>query len=337
LPLGYFIQYKNYKNSLELKLTVIMNQNSLQFRTSILHIANELTVFDCANLAYVLHGTIPAGKIEASSTRPSGLFEELERGGYIGPENLQILRDLLKAINRQDLVFEVDKFDSSRKPRLRPKSVNYVESSGYRLRVDGGEHLVNDNGDDYVLLRGGQSYKLVIKNSNSHRCICEIRIDGRVIFPGLVIEAEDEVTLDRPSNTDGQFKFFAVRDAPPNSGIDQRNTEENGCIQVTFTPEVAKMKITCYIGEGEVRLATCSLNTTDIEFHQWISSLFSYCDAATVLINGWKPLGKGNIKLVDYGIKDGSCVAINFGLVGGVNAPKAERSARTIHLHQYRQ
>ena len=314
-----------------------MNQNSLQFRTSILHIANELTVFDCANLAYVLHGTIPAGKIEASSTRPSGLFEELERGGYIGPENLQILRDLLKAINRQDLVFEVDKFDSSRKPRLRPKSVNYVESSGYRLRVDGGEHLVNDNGDDYVLLRGGQSYKLVIKNSNSHRCICEIRIDGRVIFPGLVIEAEDEVTLDRPSNTDGQFKFFAVRDAPPDSGIDQRNTEENGCIQVTFTPEVAKMKITCYIGEGEVRLATCSLNTTDIEFHQWISSLFSYCDAATVLINGWKPLGKGNIKLVDYGIKDGSCVAINFGLVGGVNAPKAERSARTIHLHQYRQ
>jgi hypothetical protein len=164
--------------------------------------------------------------------------------------------------------------------------VNYVESSGYSLGIDGGEHLVNDEGDDYVLLRSGQSYELVINNFNSHRCKCKVKIDGRVIFPGLVIEAlEDEVTLDRPSNTDGQFKFFAVRDAPRDSGIDQRNTEENGCIQVTFTPEVAEMQITCYIGESRrICLRTCSSNMTDVEFHRRVLRKFS-CDSATVLID----------------------------------------------------
>ncbi|CAB3998443.1 hypothetical protein BRAFLDRAFT_117890 [Paramuricea clavata] len=303
-----------------------MNQDSETFRGLMLYIANELTLADRVDLAYYFK--IPAGKRKALCEIPSGLFEELERRGHIGPGNLEFLQKSLKKIWRQDLACEVENFDSSRKSRLRSKSVNYVESSGYRLGIDGGEHLVNDEGDDYVHLQSGQSYELVLNNFNSHRCKCKVKIDGRVIFPGLVIEAGDEFTLDRPSNTDGQFKFFAVRDAPPDSGIDQRNIEENGCIQVTFTPEVAKMKITCYTGESEVRLATCSLTMTDIEFHQSISSLFS-CDAATVLINGWKPLNKLNKKLVDYGIKDGSRVIIKFGLVGGGTAPndaKAERS-----------
>lgn len=221
-----------------------MNQDS-EFRGFMLRIAHELTFVERMDLAYFAN--IPAGKREALCEIPSGLFEELERRGHIGPGNLELLQTSLEKIRRQDLACEVKKFDSSRKPRLRSKSVNYVESSGYRLGIDGGKHLVNDEGDDYVHLQSGQSYELVINNFNSHRCKCKVKIDGRVIFPGLVIEAEDEVTLDRPSNTDGQFKFFAVRDAPPDSGIDQRNTEENGCIRVTFTPEVAKMKITCHI------------------------------------------------------------------------------------------
>ena len=305
-----------------------MSKNSLKFRRFILHIAKELTSADRAELVYYLSDIIPAVKREALSKIPSGVFEELERRGYIGPGKLKFLQESLKAIFREDLACEVQQFDCSRRSRLTPKSVDYLENSGYRLHINGGKHLVSDKGDDYVHLRSGKSYELVINNFNSHRCKCEVKIDGHAISSQLIIKAGGKLTLERPRQTASHFKFFAVRDAPLDSGIDERNTEQNGCIQVIFTPEVAVMIITCDIGEGKMYFTRCSLNMTDVEFHRKVSLKFS-CDSATVLIDGYRPLGKRNIKLVDYGIKNGSRVIINFGLVGGgisQSSSTAERS-----------
>ena len=300
-----------------------MDQSSLEFRRFMLYIAKELLEAERDDLQYYLGDVIPAGKREALRKSPSisNLFEELHRAGHIGPGNLEFLKKSLKAISRDDLATKVEKFDShSIGLRLKTKIVNYVESCGYYLSISGGKHLVNDKGDDYVYLRSGENYQVLVFNSNDHRVKCEIRCDGQIIFPGLVIEAGKGVTLDRPCHTANQLKFFALKDAPVDSGIDERNNVENGVIKVTFTPEIFEMTISCDIGHGRFCLVTCSSNTTDVEFHLLISQKFN-CDAATVLIDGCKPVGKRNVKLVDYGINDWSHVRVNFGFVGGVNVP----------------
>ena len=299
-----------------------MAQDSFEFRRFILKLANKLNVFDRESLEYLLEGKIAAGKIEYLRKTATGLFDELQKGGLIGPANLKFLQKLLGDIGRQDLVGEVEIFEHSCRPRLTVKTEQFLEHSGYRLRIKGGKHMVSDKGDQYVCLRSGQSYKLVISNFNNERCRCRVEIDGHVVFPNLVIKEEDEISLDRPCHTASHFTSFAVKDAPPDSGIDERNAEDNGRIQVTFTPEVAKMTLTCDVGDGNDYSMTCPVNMTDVEFHQRIWSRFG-CFTATIIICGiCKPLGKRNRKLTDYGIEDGSHFRINFGLVGGVTRRK---------------
>jgi hypothetical protein len=299
------------------------------FRPFILKIANELLDADRVNLEYYLEDEIPAGKREALRRSPSivSLFEALEKAGHIGPGKLEFLKQSLKDIGRIDLASKVEVFDkSSTKLRLRQKPENYVKSSWYYLCISGGTLWVNDKGDDYVYVRSGDNYQIVIVNSNNHRVICEVKCDGQIIFPAFVIRAKEEQILDRPCHTTSRFTFFAVKDAPADSGIDARNTEENGVIQVTFTPEIHKMTITCDIGDGRFHSVTCWSNTTDVELHSLILREFK-CDervyTATVLVGGCKPLGKHSRRLEDYGIGDGSRVLVNFGLRGGVNAPPA--------------
>lgn len=305
-----------------------MAQDSFNFRRFILRLANKLNVLDRANLEYLLDGEIPAGKIECVKNTATGLFDELQKGGRIEPGNLEFLRELLEDIGRQDLVGEVEIFEHSYRRRLTTKIENFLEHSGYRLCINGGKHMVSDEGDEYVYLRSGQSYELVISNFNSKRCECRVEIDGHVIFPNLVIEAGGEIALDRPCHTASRFTSFAVKDAPPDSGIDERNAEDNGRVQVTFTPEVARMKITYDVGDGKVYSATCPVNMTDVEFHQKISSRFR-CFTATIIIGfTCKPLGKRNLKLKEYVIENGSHFRINFGLVGGVITPKIMAKAR---------
>lgn len=294
-----------------------MAQDSLQFRSFLLNIANELTDANHESLTYLLEGELPAGKIEGLSK--TQIISELQREGFIGPGDLGFLRQLLKSLRREDLVRKVERFCA---PRLTPKPKNFVKKSGYGLRVHGGKHMVNDQGDEYVYVQSGQRYKLVIANYNSERCQCRVAIDGHIIFPGLIIEAGGEVSLDRPCHTASQFTSFAVKDAPPDSGIDERNVEDNGRIQVTFTPEVPKMTITFDVGDSRIHHTTCTVEMTDIEFHQMVSCRFG-CPAATIIISGTcKLIGKRNLKLADYGIHDGSHLHINFGLVGGVAIPE---------------
>ena len=234
-------------------------------------------------------------------------------------------RVLMRDIGRQDLADKVEIFENSCKGRLlrlATKVENFLEHSGYCLHIIGGKHMISNEGHEYVYLQSGQSYKLVIGNFNSERCRCQVKIDGHVIFPNLVIEAGNVVELDRPCHTANHFTSFAVKDAPPDSGIDERNAEDNGRIEVTFTPEVAKMAITYEVGDGHIYSMICPVSMTDVEFHQRISSRFR-CFTATIFISGiCKPLGKRNRKLTDYGIEDGSRFRINFGLVGGVTRPE---------------
>ena len=62
-----------------------MAQDSFNFRRFVLKIANKLDVSDRAGMAYLLQDDIPTGKIEYLSKNPSGLFNELEKCGLIGP------------------------------------------------------------------------------------------------------------------------------------------------------------------------------------------------------------------------------------------------------------
>ena len=187
-----------------------MAQDSLQFRSFLLNIANELADANHESLTYLLESKFPAGKIEALTK--TQLINELQRGGHIVPGNLGFLRKLLKSLKREDLVRKVERFCTPRQARLTPKPQNFVKKSGYRLRVYGGKHMVNDQGDEYV--RSGQRYKLVIANSNSERCKCRVTIDGHIIFPGLIVKAGGKVSLDRPCHTASKFTVLCCEGCP---------------------------------------------------------------------------------------------------------------------------
>lgn len=143
-------------------------------------------------------------------------------------------------------------------------------------------------------------------------------------------------TIERSTTQAKKFKFYAIADAPQESGINRWPSEQNGVIEVVFTPEKADMKIICVGAYGmssiapmSTRAITCSFETTDSEFRTMALKSFN-ADCGTILLDGWKPLGNRNMRLIEYGIQDGSRVHVNFGGKGGtIFNPELSSSAKT--------
>jgi hypothetical protein len=275
----------------------------------IIALVDEITsdIFD--KLKYALHYVIPSATME-KLLNPLDLFKELEKRHIVGPENLDELRDYLEMIQEQDLMFMLDNFACScgisrSKATAKKPLKNYLIMNHYYLKIKGGQHYSSESVGEYVELTSGNSYALVVKNPLFHRCRCTIKIDGHVVFPGYIINPRQSVTIERPCQRNGKFRFFSLEHAPSGSGINKWKSE-NGLVEVTFTPERADMTVVCRVSNENCSRClplTCSNQTTDVGLLKMILSAFHFLEAMAFSVHfGCKPIGHRNIKLTEYGI-----------------------------------
>jgi hypothetical protein len=288
------------------------------YRGFLLQLGKMLKKNDLNELKFVLKDDIPDGKLEEID-QPQDLFAALEERALLGPEKFGELRECLEAIDRPKMIEMIDEFeDADTKYPLKLRSHNRLKKDGYSISVQSGRHFETSQGE-FVEIRSGSTYRLTLTNGNNHRCKVNVEIDGYEVFSeGILMAPRKTVTLERPSREAKKFKFFAIRDAPPESGINKWRKDKNGLIQIKFTPEKADMKITCVASGTETQTISCSKEILDVQFLKMVSEMFN--DAVvTVMVSSWKPLAKRGIKLVDYGVCDGSRVNVNIGGTGGVN------------------
>ena len=286
------------------------------YRVFLLHLRDRLKKEDLVKIKYILQDVIPEGVLE-KLVEPLALFSALEERNLLGPDNLDNLRQYLTAIERPKIVEMIDEYDDAdTKYPLKQRSDNRLQKDGFSVSIKGGRHFETSKGE-FVVVRSGTNYALVISNQNNQRCIFYVEVDGYVMFPdGIQLGAKQKCTIERPSSTAQKFKFFAISDAPAGSGINRYRKEQNGLIQVKFLPERADMRIHCNASGCATEVISCSSEIIDTDFLKLLSNV--YGDAAvTVMITRCKPLGQRGVKLVEYGVTDGSRVNVSLGLNGG--------------------
>ena len=295
---------------------VISNQKNRRYRAFLLQLGENLKNDDLERIKFVLKDEIPARKLEQIN-QPCKLFSSLEEHGLLARDKLAELREFLGAIERPKLMEMIDEFeDADTKYPLKPKSENRLEKDGYSVSIQNGRHFETSQGE-FVEVRSGSTYGLTLSNQNNQRCAVDIEIDGHDMFPNsLMLRPKETCTLERPSREKKKFKFFAIRDAPPECGINKWRNVKNGLIQIKFTPERADMKIRCVAAGLRTQTLSCSKEMLDTEFLEMVSCAFDNA-VVTVMLPGCKPLAKREIKLVEYGVHDGSRVNVNVGGIGG--------------------
>ncbi|CAH1261300.1 CFLAR [Branchiostoma lanceolatum] len=118
--------------------------------------------------------------------------------------------------------------------RFPPKAQNYLETGGYRVGIVGGKHYEIDE-EEFVEMDHGSSYRIRLTNTHPRPCDAQLAIDGKEVGTWR-LDPHQEVELERPEDEQMCFSFFSTRMAPAEAGI-RRGEEENGLVQVTFTPE----------------------------------------------------------------------------------------------------
>ena len=79
------------------------------YRTFLLDLSSKLLIEGLEKLKFASIDIVPRGKIEEVSTGFK-LFDSLERNGIISPQNLNSLKERMKALGRADLALEVNHF-----------------------------------------------------------------------------------------------------------------------------------------------------------------------------------------------------------------------------------
>ncbi|XP_019625648.1 PREDICTED: uncharacterized protein LOC109470975 isoform X1 [Branchiostoma belcheri] len=118
--------------------------------------------------------------------------------------------------------------------KVLPKAQNYMETAGYRVAIVGGKHYEIDE-EEFVEMDHSSSYHIRLTNSHLRSCDAQLSIDGKDVGTWR-LEPKQEIELERPEEEQMCFTFFSTRMAPAEAGI-RRGVEENGLVQVTFTPE----------------------------------------------------------------------------------------------------
>ena len=100
-----------------------------------------------------------------------------------------------------------------------------------------------------VQLPFDSQYSLLLKNKNNRRAFVDIKIDSEVVFSGLIIQAHDEVELERFQDKVKKLKFVRLE----NEAVSDKANPEKGLIQVDFwlEEEPAKEVIREIIREKE--------------------------------------------------------------------------------------
>ena len=297
---------------------VTSNQKSRKYRSFLLQLGENLKNDDLKRIKFVLKDEISARKLEQIH-QPCELFTSLEEQGLLGPDKLDELCEYLEAIHRPKLTEMVEEFhDADTKYPLKQRAENCLKKDGFSVSVKNGRHFETSQGE-YVEVRSGSTYALTLSNENNIRCLVKFKIDGYDMFPNsFTLGPRTTFTFQRPEREKKKFKFFAIRDAPQESGINKWRKDKNGLIEITFTPERADMKITCVAAGSGTQTVSCSNEILDTEFLEIVSEVFN--DAVvTVMLPGCKPLAKRGIKLIEYGVRDGFRVYVTVGGIGGRN------------------
>ena len=88
----------------------ILHENRLSpFRILLFDFSQELTRQDVEKMKYLALDFIPRGRAE-DIQNGLHLFDALERNSRISPQNLDLLKEMLVKIGREDLASKVDKF-----------------------------------------------------------------------------------------------------------------------------------------------------------------------------------------------------------------------------------
>ena len=88
----------------------ILHENRLSpFRILLFDFSQELTRQDVEKMKYLALDFIPRGRAE-DIQNGLHLFDALERNSRISPQNLDLLKEMLVKIGREDLGSKVDKF-----------------------------------------------------------------------------------------------------------------------------------------------------------------------------------------------------------------------------------
>ncbi|XP_015771205.1 PREDICTED: uncharacterized protein LOC107349537, partial [Acropora digitifera] len=131
---------------------------------------------------------------------------------------------------------------TSSKPRLsNPEGqgtvqyVNFLVLEGYSVQIVGGKHFSTPDGE-FVELKSGTQYKILLNNSHPYACNVDISIDGYDVG-GWIILGGQQFTIERSAYEAKKFTFYRVTKAPKKAGIDPSRTEENGVVKCVFTPE----------------------------------------------------------------------------------------------------
>lgn len=283
------------------------------YKVFILNLVKYITKETFNKLKYFLDKKIGCATMEKLQD-PLDLFKELERRDIVGHENLDKLRDLLVKIQEPNLVSMLDSFAYScgiylgmSQPKViaKPPAQNYLEMDGYSVKIQEGQHYGIEENGEFVELPSGSNYSLCIGNANTSRCRLDIKLDGHVVIPEIIVYPKEVAIFEGPSQATGLFTFFALDHAPPGSGINKWKNE-NGLVEAKFTPEKADMLIrACYVEAGYHRSIplTCSYEATDVSLYRMIEQWLDGETGFTVYGQGFsKPISKSNnTKLVNYG------------------------------------
>lgn len=92
------------------------------------------------------------------------------------------------------------------------------------------------NGFNYVALKNGSEYKILLTNNKKVPAMATIQIDGVDVGTWL-LPKEDSITIDRPAHISRKFTFFEENDRRAVSAGVVAGDDMNGVVRVTFLPK----------------------------------------------------------------------------------------------------
>ena len=157
-------------------------QKTRRYRSFLLDLGRKFKEVHLEELKFVLKDVIAARKMEGLR-QPIDVFSALEECGRLGPNNLGELRGYLDAIKRADMIEMLDEYeDAGTKFPLKPRSDNCLKKDGYSVSIERGRHFDTSEGE-FVEIRSGSNYSIILSNENNRRCEVHIRVDGYEMFP----------------------------------------------------------------------------------------------------------------------------------------------------------
>lgn len=153
--------------------------------------------------------------------------------------------------------------------------------NGYNLSVIGG----HNQSDGYITMAHGQNYKVKLVNHHPERCQATLKIDG-AHMGNFLLNPYDSVILERPVQSQKQFKFVLANTREATLGGIQSGDYFNGLVEVSFIPE-KKDHCSCKSynkrNDSLIDFGDAHPESTNSLSHDQSACSSDYCEGGTVL------------------------------------------------------